>query len=170
MSAGPRGRVHSRFRDHPSVNSALLFKSVTNSRFSRQPPPTVLWAYAKIKQKVFSAESLSAWATDNSPVPISTANRQPQLANGQPMVFESHRRLALCFGTVYGNQCAPHDTPVLFVMSPDGSLCQYKVEVHRERLNSSGSANSLNVDDSNRALEAPVRVRVVALSQWSLTR
>ncbi|CAD5220713.1 unnamed protein product [Bursaphelenchus xylophilus] len=158
------------YKDHPYLKHQLLAKTVLNPRLSKYPPPIILWSHAKIKQKAFSAENLSAWATDNSPVPISGSTWSPQLANGQPLVFESHRRMALCFGTVYGNKCADADVPVLFVMSPDGTLSQYKIDIRRERFNSSGSVNSLNADDSGKGVEAPIRVRVVALSEWSLTR
>ncbi|CAD5214678.1 unnamed protein product [Bursaphelenchus okinawaensis] len=158
------------YKDHPHLKHQLLSKTVLNPRLSKYPPPIVLWAQAKIKQKVFSAENFSAWATDNSPVPISSSNWSPHMANGQPLVFESLRRMSLCFGTVYGSRCAAPDVPVLFVMGPDGILSQYKMDVKRERFNSSGSVSSLNADDSNKTVEAPVRVRVVALSEWSLTR
>jgi hypothetical protein len=72
-------------------------------------------------------------------------------------------------------------------MNADGMLYQYKIEIRRERLNSSGSVSSLNNDmgglspngyhqytngseSSSRVLEAPIQIRTIALSQWSLTR
>lgn len=106
---------------------------------------------------------------------------------GQPF-FESHRRLALCFGTAYGDRSASAENPVLFVMNSDGMLYQYKIEIRRERLNSSGSVSSLNNDigglspnsdshkqykstsESGKMLEAPIQIRTVALSCWQLTR
>ncbi|KAI6192472.1 BCAS3 domain-containing protein [Aphelenchoides fujianensis] len=176
------------FVEHPALATPMTARSVVNPRLTRYPPPVVLWSYAKIKQHLFSAENLTAWASDNSPV-LLAANRQQQLNCGQVMLPDSQRRIALCFGTAYGDRCATGDTPVLFVMNSDGMLYLYKIEVHKERLNSSGSVTSLNADvgglspsgyqhqhytsaneASGKALEAPIRIRVIALCQWSLTR
>jgi len=71
-------------------------------------------------------------------------------------------------------------------------LYQYKIEIRRERLNSSGSVSSLNNDigglspsagfhqqynsngvdstQTGRIMEAPIQIRTIALSQWALTR
>lgn len=155
------------FRDNPIQQNQLLAKTITNPRFSRFPPPITLWAITKVRQKYISAANLTAWATDNSPVPITTSNKHQQLANGQPLTFENHRKLSLVFGTSYGNKCVNPNVPVLFVMSPDGQLAQYKLEVHREPTESCGSITSLSEEKS---VEAPVRMRVIALSEWSLTR
>jgi hypothetical protein len=179
----------SSFVEHPALSkNPIISRTVVNPRITRFPPPNSLWSYAKIKQHIFSAENLSAWASDNTPVSLANG-RQQQLVAGQPF-FESHRRLALCFGTVYGDKCARTETPILFIMNADGMLYQYKIEIRRERLNSSGSITSLNndvgglspssgfhqqfnsngVESSGRVMEAPIQIRTIALSQWALTR
>ncbi|KAI6200975.1 hypothetical protein M3Y96_00791800 [Aphelenchoides besseyi] len=175
------------FIEHPALANTMTSRAVVNPRITRYPPPLVLWSYAKIKQHLFSAENLTAWASDNSPVPLAAANRQQQMNCGQSFIPDSQHRLSLCFGTVYGDRCATGDSPVLFVMNSDGMLYLYKIEVRRERLNSTGSVSSLNADvgglspssyqhhgnsndTSGKVLESPIRIQVIALSQWSLTR
>lgn len=178
------------FSDHPALaKQPIITRTTVNPRLTRFPPPIVQWSYAKIKQHMFSTENLSAWASDNTPVSLANSGRSQSnvIVAGQPF-FESHRRLALCFGTVYGDRCAPAENPVLFIMNADGMLYQYKIEIRRERLNSSGSLSSLNndvgglspssalqytsngVETSGRVLEAPIQIRTIALSQWALTR
>jgi hypothetical protein len=111
------------FSDHPALTkNPIISRTVVNPRITRFPPPIVLWPYAKIKQHLFSAENLTAWASDNTPM-LNSNGRQSNTIAGQPF-FESHRRLALCFGTVYGDRCAPPETPILFIANADGILHQ----------------------------------------------
>jgi hypothetical protein len=94
-----------------------------NPRITRFPPPIVLWPCAKIKQHLFSTENLAAWASDNTPVSLANGRQTNTMVAGQPF-FESHRRLSLCFGTVYGDRCASAETPILFIANADGMLYQ----------------------------------------------
>lgn len=171
------------FREHPSISHSPLFKTTVNPRLNLNTVPIALYSVAKIKARVFSAESLSAWASDNTPVSISSSKGNNR-ANGQSFVTESARRLSAAF-TNHLNDSLQVEGPVLCIMNADGVLTCYQVKIKQERHNSSSSNSSMNIGDilssspnsSSTALssklnvqEAPIRVISPPISQWFLHR
>lgn len=122
----------------------------------------MLISLTKIKQHIFSAEHLSAWAFDNTPNLLSSGGSTRRTnANINRMavipqngwISDSSRRLATIFGTSFGvdstvnNNNSGNTSPTdfcLFTMNSEGILTEYRVLIRRERNNSSSSGNALN--------------------------
>jgi hypothetical protein len=178
------------FKEHPAVANATVARTVVNPRLTWYPQPTVLWSLAKIKQRVFSAGSLSAWASDNAPVSLTSGRQNGRSGlNTSAWLSESSRRISAAFGTPNSGEAYAADIPPLSIMNADGVLTQYRIEIRRERHNSASSVSSLNINDTlssspagslsgfpgaNKAVasntDSPVRIKVIATSQWMLTR
>lgn len=110
------------FREHPAIIALpVISKSVDNPRLTYYQAPIQLYSLAKIKQRAFSAESLSAWASDNTPALLcggsTLASGRLNTINGHHLnrnlningygtglndAFASSRRLALSFDSSFG--------------------------------------------------------------------
>jgi hypothetical protein len=171
------------YKEHPSISHSPLFKTVINPRLNLNTVPIALYSVAKIRVRVFSAESLSAWASDNTPVSISSSKSNAR-TNGQNFVTESTHRLSAAF-TSHINDSLQIEGPILCIMNADGVLTSYQIKTKHERHNSSSSNSSMNFGDilssspnsSNPALssklnvhESPISVRTNPTSQWFLHR
>lgn len=173
------------------MTNAVVARTVVNPRLTLYTSPVILWSIGKIKQRPFSAGNLSAWASDNAIVSLGS-NRQNgrNSMNVAAWLGDSSRRISSAFGTPSSNEAVVSDYPTLTVMNAEGILTQYRIEIRRERHNSSGSTSSLNVNDvlssspasggfhpngaspkvAQAGPDAPVRIKVIPISQWALSR
>lgn len=151
--------------------------------------PLALYSVAQIKQRPFSAERVTAWASDNAPVTLSTSNRSSMRFNGNAWLLESNRRQAVAFVNIC-TMSTSSDSEILFSLSADGVLTTYEIAAKRERHNSASSNSSslnniseilssspksisvlpVNTNTNKASSEMPVRAKVSAVSQWSLQR
>uniref|UniRef100_A0A915EHT6 Uncharacterized protein n=1 Tax=Ditylenchus dipsaci TaxID=166011 RepID=A0A915EHT6_9BILA len=135
------------FKDHPAVvANATMSKTVVNPRLTYYTAPIVLSSLAKIKQRMLSAENLTAWASDNTPSLLSSAASRRNHRQGSGHFFsDTSRRLAVAFGSSFGEQSRNSNSLCVFTMNAEGVLTEHRMDVRRERHNSSGSTSSLNV-------------------------
>ncbi|KAI1729406.1 breast carcinoma amplified sequence 3 domain-containing protein [Ditylenchus destructor] len=188
------------FKEHPAIVSyPTISRTVVNPRLTYYPTPIVLTSLAKIKQRILSAESLSAWASDNTPTLLSSASSRRHHRGGPgcsqtSWVNDASRRLAVIFGSSFGDQSsAAPNYLCLFTMNAEGLFTEYRIDIRRERHNSSGSSSSLNMGDTlssspantgglahmanmnhnskfGHQQDTPVRARVTPAFQWALKR
>lgn len=173
------------------MTNAVVARTVVNPRLTHYTSPVVLWSLGKIKQRPFSAGNLSAWASDNAIVSLGAGRQNGRNSvNVAAWLSDSSRRISAAFGTPCSDETSTFDYPALTVMNAEGILTQYRVEIRRERHNSTGSTSSLNVNDvlssspatggfhpngvspkvTQAGPDAPVRIKVLPISQWALTR
>uniref|UniRef100_A0A914EFI6 BCAS3 domain-containing protein n=1 Tax=Acrobeloides nanus TaxID=290746 RepID=A0A914EFI6_9BILA len=177
------------FKEHPALNNSVLSRTSVNPWLRVPISPLALYSVAQIKQRPFSAERVTAWASDNAPVTLSTSNRSSMRFNGNAWLLESNRRQAVAFVNIC-TMSTSSDSEILFSLSADGVLTTYEIAAKRERHNSASSNSSslnniseilssspknisvlpVNTNTNKASSEMPVRAKVSAVSQWSLQR
>jgi len=171
------------YKEHPAISHSPMYKTTVNPRLNLNTVPVSLYSVAKLRARVFSAEGFSAWASDNTPVSISSSSKNQRM-NNQGWLTESSRKLSALFTCHFGEGSHP-DGVTLCVLNADGVLTSYLIQVRQERHNSAGSTSSVNVGDllssspspsgsapSSKATtnEVGIRVKTTPINQWFLHR
>lgn len=170
-------------REHPAISHSPMYKTTVNPRLNLNTVPVSLYSVAKLRARVFSAEGFSAWASDNTPVSISSSSKNQRM-NSQGWLTESSRKMSALFTCHFGEGSHP-DGVTLCVLNADGVLTSYLIQVRQERHNSAGSTSSVNVGDLLSSSPSPsgsvpsskvttndvgIKVKTTPINQWFLHR
>ncbi|VDN03736.1 unnamed protein product [Thelazia callipaeda] len=109
------------FRGHPYISRVNIARSVENPRIGPYPSPIGMEAYVRIKQRFYSADNLSAWASDMTPSSL-TAGTSPKYVSKPG----HNHRLAISFSS---NSIFNSNSISLLVVNNDGVLTEYLLSV-----------------------------------------
>uniref|UniRef100_A0AC34QHD9 BCAS3 domain-containing protein n=1 Tax=Panagrolaimus sp. JU765 TaxID=591449 RepID=A0AC34QHD9_9BILA len=172
------------YKEHAAINHCPLYKTTINPRLNLNVIPVSLYSVAKLRARVFSAEDFSAWASDNTPVSISSSSKTNRMS-GQGWSTDSSRKISTCFTRHLGDVSYPDGAVTLCVLNADGVLTSYLVQTRQERHNSTGSTSSMNIGDPLSSSPSPsgsapiaktinnevnIIVKPMAVNQWFLHR
>lgn len=162
------------FREHPAIIAfPVISKSVDNPRLTYYQTPIHLYSLAKIKLRAFSAESLSAWASDNTPTLLGGGNNNRlNTTNSNNFncnstinnfglntnnAFAFNKRIALKFVSSFDSIISSDEYNLsltnkgfqkpmicLFILNSDGLLTEHKLYARREGHPSCSSLNSIS--------------------------
>lgn len=125
LSGSPanRARIHSGSlvtnKEHPAQRQRLMAKCAGNPRVGPHPPAILLTAVKKIRDPRISTDNLSAWATDLTPLSLSSN------VSGKRVRFVDPPRVSLAFTS---NGAATVKTQTLLIARAEtGVICEYEV-------------------------------------------
>lgn len=150
--------INTFFKDHPSVLfHPSLSKSVVNPRVQYTNKPVNLSAVCKIKPRLFSTENLSAWASDNTFIDLTSMSKSSKSGNeGYTKKFESVRKIATKFVSSFSHDSydgCNDKNPVqslkqsILIVNNQGILTEYTINLKKERHNSNTSVASTTFAD-----------------------
>uniref|UniRef100_A0AC35TN48 BCAS3 domain-containing protein n=1 Tax=Rhabditophanes sp. KR3021 TaxID=114890 RepID=A0AC35TN48_9BILA len=143
------------YKEHPSyLRHGNVTKTVINPRVQPISLPIPLATSAKIKTKLFSAESISTWTTDNTFIDLAAMSKTSK-GGGESFArkFDNYRKIATQFVTSFKHQNqdvkneknVQHFTNLnqsLLVANVDGTLTEYVMYLQEETNHSNSSSAS----------------------------
>ncbi|VDK73675.1 unnamed protein product, partial [Litomosoides sigmodontis] len=157
-------------REHPDVSRCNIARSVSNPRIGPYPNPIGMKAHVRIKygfyrlqQRFYSADNLSAWASDMTPVSLSSGKKYYK-ASSKP---SDQHRLAISFAS--NSMPNPKNTSIL-VINNDGVLTEYLLSVEPAPHHGASGMFSPSVQQRSNPDETLIQCTPTAVAQWTLQR
>uniref|UniRef100_A0A915Q767 BCAS3 domain-containing protein n=1 Tax=Setaria digitata TaxID=48799 RepID=A0A915Q767_9BILA len=146
-------------REHPDVSRCNIARSVSNPRIGPYPNPIGMEAH----QRFYSADNLSAWASDMTPASL-TSGKKHYKASSKP---SDQHRLAISFAS---NSLPNPKSTSLLVINNDGILTEYLLSVSRAPYHGTSGIFSPNVQPRSNPDETLIQCTPTAVAQWTLHR
>ncbi|KAL4003008.1 Breast carcinoma amplified sequence 3 family protein [Acanthocheilonema viteae] len=150
-------------REHPDVSRCNIARSVSNPRIGPYPNPIGMEAHVRIKQRFYSADNLSAWASDMTPASLSSGKKYYK-ASSKP---SDQHRLAVSFAS---NSIPNPKNTSLLVINNDGVLTEYLLSVVPAPHHGASGIFSPNVQQKSNPDETLIQCTPTAVAQWTLQR
>ncbi|EFO23938.1 hypothetical protein LOAG_04555 [Loa loa] len=150
-------------REHPDVSRYNIARSVSNPRIGPYPNPIGMEAHVRIKQRFYSADNLSAWASDMTPAPLSSGKKYYK-ASSKP---SDQHRLAISFAS---NSIPNPKNTSLLVINNDGILTEYLLSISPSPYHGASGIFSPNVQQRSNPDETLIQCTPTAVAQWTLQR
>ncbi|MCP9258518.1 Breast carcinoma amplified sequence 3 [Dirofilaria immitis] len=150
-------------REHPGISRCNIARSVSNPRIGPYPNPIGMEAHVRIKQRFYSADNLSAWASDMTPTSLSSGKKHYK-ASSKP---NDQHRLAISFAS---NSLPNSKSTSLLVINNDGILTEYLLSVIPAQFHGASGIFSPNVQQRSNPDETLIQCTPTAVAQWTLQR
>uniref|UniRef100_A0A0R3S4D9 BCAS3 domain-containing protein n=1 Tax=Elaeophora elaphi TaxID=1147741 RepID=A0A0R3S4D9_9BILA len=150
-------------REHPDVSRCNIARSVSNPRIGPYPNPIGMEAHVRIKQRFYSADNLSAWASDMTPASLSSGKKYYKTSS-KP---SDQHRLAISFAS---NSIPNSKNTSLLVINNDGVLTEYLLSVAPAPHHGASGIFSPNIQQRPNPDETLIQCTPTAVAQWTLQR
>uniref|UniRef100_A0AAF5PRK5 BCAS3 domain-containing protein n=1 Tax=Wuchereria bancrofti TaxID=6293 RepID=A0AAF5PRK5_WUCBA len=150
-------------REHPDVSRCNIARSVSNPRIGPYPNPIGMEAHVRIKQRFYSADNLSAWASDMTPASLSSGKKHYK-ASSKP---SDQHRLSISFAS---NSIPNQKNTSLLVINNDGVLTEYLLSVSSAPHHGTSGIFSPCVPQRLNPDETLIQCTPTAVAQWTLQR
>uniref|UniRef100_A0A8R1Y992 BCAS3 domain-containing protein n=1 Tax=Onchocerca volvulus TaxID=6282 RepID=A0A8R1Y992_ONCVO len=151
------------YREHPDVSRCNIARSVSNPRIGPYPNPIGMEAHVRIKQRFYSADNLSAWASDMTPASLSSGKKHYKISS-KP---NDQHRLAISFAS---NSISNPKNTSLLVINNDGVLTEYLLSVSPALIHGASGIFCPNVQQRSNPDETLIQCTPTAVAQWTLQR
>lgn len=150
-------------REHPCVSRSNVARSVSNPRIGPYPSPIGMEAHVRIKQRFYSADNLSAWASDMTPASL-TSGRKHHNCTSKP---SDQHRLAITFAS---NSISNSKNASLLVVNNDGVMTEYAFSVSACPYSGTSGLSCVMPQSRPNPDETLIQCNLTAVAQWTLQR